>query len=105
MTKMLLFLTAILLCFMLTGCDSDSAEEPKVTEPEEEAEIIEPDETAEELADDCEKQEEETAVEKSTSTSTNISESTSEGTFEYKSIVKINGVVEEGSDDEWWLMD
>jgi hypothetical protein len=93
--KSLLLVTAILLCFAITGCTTTATpEEPAIEEPEV------PELPEEELTEEEEEEEPEEETTKSGSQST-----TSGSGFQHTVKMEIDGVVETDKNEGWWDID
>lgn len=91
--KSLLLVTAILMCFTLTGCSTTAIpEEPVIDETEE---IEEPEPAEEEPEEEEEEPEEKTTQSSKQST-------TSGGGIQYTVKMEIDGVVETDKNEGWW---
>ena len=93
--KSLLLVTAILLCFAISGCTTTAAPEEPALEELEEPELTEDEE---EVAEEEEEPEEETTKSGSQST-------TSGSGFQHTVKMDIDGVVETDKNEGWWNVD
>ena len=91
--KSLLLVTAILLCFAISGCTTTATPEEPPVEKLEEPELTEEELTEEEEEPDAE-------------TTKSGSQSTTSGSgFQHTVKMEIDGIVETDKNEGWWIID